>query len=69
MSFKLFEKNKAQVDENLIADKEEVKEEVCRLSEDELEQVTGGKGDKRQNMNEAMADPDGLMEEVDGFEE
>ena len=72
MSIELFNRNKANVDADLLAAREEAKEEIRKLSDDELGMVTGGaddtEGDGRVGMDEAMADINGLMSELDGWD-
>ena len=56
-------------DKKLQEAQQEAASEVGRLTEDELEQVSGGAtGDARPNMNEAMADAESLEQDIDGFE-
>ena len=69
MSNELFKENKANVDADLLAAKQEAKENERPLSDDELGKVAGGAtGDVRVGMDEAMADMDGLMSEIDGWD-
>ena len=99
MSNELLNRNKANVDADLLAAKEEARRV---LSDDELGMVTGGvgtvkfcpycgasdlhycgngkykcsscgepfvvQGDERVGMNEAMADIDGLLADIDGWD-
>ena len=68
MSIELLKENKANADADLLAAKEEAKEEIRKLSDDELGKVAGGRGDGRDGMDEAMADINGLMSELDGWD-
>ena len=70
MSNELLKENKANVDADLLAAKDEAKEEIRKLSDGELAQVAGGRevGDGRVGMDEAMADINGLMGEIDGWD-
>ena len=69
MSNELLKENKANVDADLLAAKEEAKEEIRKLSDDELGMVAGGlTGDVRVGMDEALADINGLMGEIDGWD-
>ena len=103
MSSELLTRNKVNADADLLAAKEEAKEVIRSISDDELGMVTGGagtiakyciyccadnldykagvykcrscgrsfslvSGDGRDGMSEALADIDGLMSDIDGWD-